>query len=252
MSPPRSDDSPPSSIRSSTDDVTSSLSRLTVPDLPRRRSATEFSKRPEYQKRDSYRSEGLRNPEITEVRPRSQSDFISTKSSEGEIKERHIYTLPPHLYGSDFERHRPASDKSSDTSMPFSDSCSESSGDSDHLTVGNPRSPSYRGITKRWSYDENQNERLKIAEERLLSRLMGTEEEAKRKKNTKNPLENVIHWVIEPPKQDGPEPKHTDKVHTESHHPTRPDPPKRGDSSQRVNAQKTQEYNGQYRTVTSL
>lgn len=101
-------------------------------------------------------------------------------------------------------------------------------------------------MTKRLSYDENQNERLKIAEERLLSRLMGTDEEEKRKRDAKN----VIHWVIEPPKQD--EPKNTSGVHTNSGHPTKPDPPKRRDSSQRLNSQKSQEINGQYRTVTSL
>lgn len=101
-------------------------------------------------------------------------------------------------------------------------------------------------MTKRLSYDENQNERLKIAEERLLSRLMGTDEEAKRKRDAKN----VIHWVIEPPKQD--EPKNTSGVHTDSGHPTKPDPPKRRDSNQRLNGQKSQEINGQYRTVTSL
>jgi len=132
--------------------------------------------------------------------------------------------------------------------LPFSDSCSESSGDSDHLTVGNPRSPNYRGITKRWSYDENQNERLRIAEERLLNGLMRSEEAAKRKKITKNPLENVIHWVIEPPKQDQPATKHKDRVQTDSHPPTRPDPPKRGDNSKRINVQKIQEY----REVTNL
>lgn len=246
----KSDDSLPSSIRSSTDDVTSTLSRLTVPDLPRRRSSTDVPKRPEYQKRDSYRSEALRKPDISEVRPRSQSDFIAIKSSEGEFRERHFYTLPTNFHRSDFDRYRAGSDKSSDTSLPFSDSCSESSGDSDHLTVGNPRSPPYRGMTKRLSYDENQNERLKIAEERLLSRLMGTEEEAKRKMDAKNPMENDIHWVIEPPKQD--EPKNASGVHTTSGHPTKPDPPKRRESGQRINVQKSQEVNGQYRTVTSL
>lgn len=255
VSPPRTDDSPPSSIRSSTDDVTSGLARLTVPDQPRRRSATEVTKISDYvserQKRNSLRSEGLRKLEIADVRPRSQSDLITTMSSERGNKERHSYTLPTHFYGSEFERNRPASDRSSDTSLPFSDSCSESSGDSDHLTVGNPRSPTYRGITKRWSYDENQNERLRIAEERLLNGLMRSEEAAKRKKITKNPLENVIHWVIEPPQQDQPAPKHTDRpdeVHTESHHPTRPDPPKRSDSSKRINVQKIPEY----REVTNL
>lgn len=220
--------------------------------LPRRRSATEVTKISDYvsesQKRNSLRGEGLRKVEIAEVRPRSQSDLIMMKSSQGGNKERQSCTLPRHFYGSDFERNRPASDRSSDTSLPFSDSCSESSGDSDHLAVGNPRSPTYRGITKRWSYDENQNERLKIAEERLLNGLMRSEEAAKRKKITKNPLENVIHWVTEPAKQDRPAPKHTDEVHTESNHPSRPDPPKRSDSSKRINVQKVQEY----RAVTSL
>lgn len=186
--------------------------------------------------------------EIAEVRPRSQSDLITTMTSERGNKERHSYTLPTHFYGSDFERNRPASDRSSDTSLPFSDSCSESSGDSDHLTVGNPRSPTYRGITKRWSYDENQNERLRIAEERLLNGLMRSEEAAKRKKIAKNPLENVIHWVVEPPKQDQPAPKHTDAGHRDSHHQKTPEPPKRSDSNKRISVQKIQEY----REVTNL
>ena len=251
VSPSRTDVSPPSSMRSSTDDVTSGLARLAVPDQPRRRSA-EVAKISEYlserQKRNSLRSEGLRKSENTEVRPRSQSDLIATTSSEGGNKETRSYTLPINFYASEFERSRPSSDKSSDTSLPFSDSCSESSGDSDHLTVGNPRSPNYRGISKRWSYDENQNERLRIAEERLLNGLMGSEEAAKRKKITKNPLENVIHWVIEPPKQDQPATTHASGAHTASQHPTRPDPPKRGDSSKRINVQKIQEY----REVTNL
>ena len=246
-SSPRTDNSPSSSIRSSTDDVTSGLARLTVPDLSRRRSATEVTKISEYasqrQKHNSLRSDGLRKLEIAEVRPRSQSDLITTMSS-----ERHSYTLATHFDGSEIERSRPASDRSSDTSLPFSDSCSESSGDSDHLTVGNPRSPPYRAITKRWSYDENQNERLRIAEERLINGLWQGEEAAKRKKITKNPLENVIHWVIEPPKQDQPAPKQTDDGNTESHHPAKPDPPKRSDSSKRINVQKIPEY----REVTNL
>ena len=252
VSPSRTDDSPPSSIRSSVDDVTSGLSRLTVPDQPRRRSATDAAKISENvsdrQKRQSLRNEGLQKSENTELRPRSQSDLIATISSHGGNKETRSNTLPINFYGSEFERSRPSSDRSSDTSLPFSDSCSESSGDSDHLTVGNPRSPNYRGITKRWSYDENQNERLRIAEERLLNGLMRSEEAAKRKKITKNPLDNVIHWVIEPPKQDQPATTHKDRVQTDSHHPTRPDPPKRGDSSKRINVQKIQEY----REVTNL
>lgn len=77
---------------------------------------------------------------------------------------------------------------------------------------------------------------------------MRSEEAAKRKKITKNPLDNVIHWVIEPPKQDQPATTHKDRVQTDSHHPTRPDPPKRGDSSKRINVQKIQEY----REVTNL
>ena len=186
--------------------------------------------------------------EIAEVRPRSQSDLITTMSSERVSKERHSYTLPTNFYASEFERNRPASDRSSDTSQPFSDSCSESSGDSDHLTVGNPRSPTYRGITKRWSYDENQNERLKIAEERLLNGLYRNEEAAKQKKVTKNPLENVVHWVVEPPKQDQPAPKHTEEVHSENPHQTRPSPPTRSDSGKRINVHKIPEY----REVTNL
>jgi len=77
---------------------------------------------------------------------------------------------------------------------------------------------------------------------------MGNEEAAKRKKITKNPLENVIHWVIQPPKQDQPATTHPGGVQKESQLPTRPDPPKRGDSSKRINVQKIQEY----REVTNL
>lgn len=77
---------------------------------------------------------------------------------------------------------------------------------------------------------------------------MGSEEAAKRKKIAKNPLENIIHWVIEPPKKDQPATKQPGGVHTESHQPTRPDPPKRSDSGKRINVQKIQ----QYREVTNL
>ena len=78
---------------------------------------------------------------------------------------------------------------------------------------------------------------------------MGSEEAAKRKKITKNPLENVIHWVIEPPKQDQPTTTHQGGTQTANQqHPKRPDPPKRGDSSKRISVQKIQEY----REVTNL
>jgi len=77
---------------------------------------------------------------------------------------------------------------------------------------------------------------------------MGSEEAAKQKKITKNPLENVIHWVIEPPKQDQPTTTHPGGVQTASQLPTRPQPPKRGDSNKRINVQKIQEY----REVTNL
>ena len=143
------------------------------------------------------------------------------------------------------ERNRAASDRSSDISLPFSDSCSESSGDSDHLSVGNPHSPPYRGIAKRWSHEENQNERLKIAEERLYSRLMRTDEQVQRKNVIKNQLENVIHWVVEPPKKEKVYRNHMEETHADIAHPRRPDPPKRGDSSKRINVQRAHEYNGQ-------
>lgn len=130
------------------------------------------------------------------------------------------------------DRGRAASDRSSDISQPFSDSCSESSGDSDHLSIGNPHSPTYRGITKRASYDENQNERLKIAEERLYTGLMRSEEG---RKTTKSPVENVITWVIEPPKK---EESHFNKVQQNHTNGKRPNPPQRGDSSRRASIER--------------
>lgn len=158
------------------------------------------------------------------------------------FNERGNFTLPRNFHMPEsIERGRAASDRSSDISLPFSDSCSESSGDSDHLSVGNPHSPS-RSITKRMSYDENQNERLKIAEERLYSGLMRSDEQ----KKTKNPLENVVHWVIEPPKQVRPHINQVEHAHTDNAHPRRPKPPKRGDSKGRmVSVERVHELNGQ-------
>ena len=161
--------------------------------------------------------------------------------------ERATYALTSHFHVMEStERSRSASDRSSDVSLPFSDSCSESSGDSDHLTVGNPHSPRYKGITKRWSYDENQNERLRIAEERLYNGLMRNEEQARRTKVTKTPLENVINWVIDPPQHEQTYRNRMEaETRADNNHQQRPDPPKRGDSSKRISVQRVQEYNGQ-------
>lgn len=230
ISPTRSEDSPPSSTLSSTDDVSSGKNRLSVPVQTRPRAATE-----------SLRAEALRKLEIAEGRPRANSEFIfSRKFLEGGINERHEvynergnFTLPRNFHMPESgDRGRAASDRSSDISQPFSDSCSESSGDSDHLSIGNPHSPTYRGITKRASYDENQNERLKIAEERLYTGLMRSEEG---RKTTKSPVENVITWVIEPPKK---EESHFNKVQQKHTNSKRPNPPQRGDSSRRASIER--------------
>lgn len=196
----------------------------------------------------------MRKLEIAEGRPRSQSEFIISKRYNPERRnsekndafyERSNYTLPRnfHMFEST-ERSRPASDRSSDISQPFSDSCSESSGDSDHLSIGNPHSPPYRGIAKRWSHEEEQNERLRIAEERLFNGLMRSEEPAQRKKVTKNPLENVIHWVIEPPKQAQIYRNHVEETHSDNAHHRRPDPPKRGESSKWGSLQRVHQNSG--------
>ena len=259
MSPPGSEDSPPTSNKSSTDDVTSGHSRLSVPGQTRPRSSTEM-KFSEFvnqsQKRNSLRAEALQKLDIVEGRPRTQSEFIISKrfpergnrERNEAYNERATYALPSNFQVIESsERSRSASDRSSDISFPFSDSCSESSGDSDHLTVGNPHSPPYKGITKRWSYDENQNERLRIAEERLYNGLMRSEEHARRtKKVTKNPLENVIHWVIDPPQHVQTYRNRMEgETRADNSNQQRPDPPKRGDSSKRISVQRVQEYNGQ-------
>ena len=207
------------------------------------------------QKRSSLRTEALRKLDIADGRPRTQSEFIISKrfpergnrERNEAYNERATYALPSNFHVIESsERSRSASDRSSDISLPFSDSCSESSGDSDHLTVGNPHSPPYKGITKRWSYDENQNERLRIAEERLYNGLMRSEEQARRTKVTKNPLENVIHWVIEPPQHEQTYRNRMEgETRADNSHQQRPDPPKRGDSSKRISVQRVQEYNGQ-------
>lgn len=248
MSPSRAEDSPAASNKSSTDDVSSGHSSLTVPDQTRPRSSTEID---ESQQRNALRAEALRKLEIAEGRPRSQSEFVISKRfpEEGRrevYNERATYTLPSKFHVKEpTERRRSASDRSSEISLPFSDSCSESSGDSDQLTVGNPHSPSYRGVIKRWSEEENQNERLKIAEERLYNGLRRSEEQARRTKAARNPLENVIHWVIEPPKQEHLYRNQLQGTHANNTHHRKPDPPKRGDSSTRVNVQRGHDYNGQ-------
>ena len=199
----------------------------------------------ECDRRNSFRVEALRKLETAEGRPRAHSDLIiHGRFQERRNAERHevFNTLPSNFHIMDFsERSRANSDRSSDISLPFSDSCSESSGDSDQLTVGNPHSPPYKGITKRWSNEEDQNERLRIAEERLYNGFMRSEEQGRRKKFTKNPQENVTHWVVEPPKHDTQGPRELAKITqvTKTQN-ERPDPPKRGDSSKRIH-----EYNGQ-------
>ncbi|XP_068760398.1 uncharacterized protein [Montipora capricornis] len=229
--------------KSSTSEVTYE-SRLAVPSQTRPRTLTEG------QRRNSLRAEALRKLEIAEGRPRAQSDLINPRRfQEGQNVERNdrYNTLPSNFHIMDLgERNRATSDRSSDISLPFSDSCSESSGDSDQLTVGNPHSPSHKGISKRWSYDEEQNERLRIAEERLYNGLMRSEGQGRRKKITKNPLENVVHWVVDTPKHE----QQNFRDHVEETRAIktidnrRPDPPKRWDSNKRINVQEVHEFNG--------
>ena len=210
-----------------------------VPGQIRPRTATECDRS------NSSRVEALRKLEIAEGRPRAQSDLtIPGRFQERRNPERHevFNTLPSNFHIMDLtERSRANSDRSSDISLPFSDSCSESSGDSDQLTVGNPHSPPYKGITKRWSNEEVQNERLRIAEERLYNGFMRSEEQGRRKKITQNPQENIIHWVVEPPKHDKQDVRELAKItQVINSQNKRPDPPKRGDGSKRIH-----EYNGQ-------
>ncbi|XP_029189169.2 uncharacterized protein LOC114956276 isoform X1 [Acropora millepora] len=225
--------------KSSTSDVTSVDRGPVVPGQIRPRTATECDRS------NSFRVEALRKLEIAEGRPRAQSDLtIPGRFQERRNPERHevFNTLPSNFHIMDLsERSRANSDRSSDISLPFSDSCSESSGDSDQLTVGNPHSPPYKGITKRWSNEEVQNERLRIAEERLYNGFMRSEEQGRRKKITPNPQENIIHWVVEPPKHDKQDARELAKItQVINSQNKRPDPPKRGDSSKRIH-----EYNGQ-------
>lgn len=224
--------------KSSTSDVTSIDRGPVDPGQIRPRTATDCDRT------NSFRVEALRKLEIAEGRPRAHSDLtIPGRFQERQNAERHevFNTLPSNFRIMDLsDGSRANSDRSSDISLPFSDSCSESSGDSDQLTVGNPHSPPYKGITKRWSNEEVQNERLRIAEERLYNGFMRSEEQGRRKKITKNPQENVIHWVVEPPKHDKQDAREIAKItQVINSQNERPDPPKRGDSSKRIH-----EYNG--------
>lgn len=198
-----------------------------VPARPR--SQTEFKSPSEYLKEENRRSLPLKNETLRRLgvetselsRPRSNSDLspnvrsVENSCLKGKVESHHrervgeerprsfsptqlTYQGSPH--GSDSDRTRPqsVSDRSSDISMPFSDSWSESSGDSDQAT---PLSPPPVNLPRQWSFDENQNERCQRNGELSSTPEVHSEQGTRSKKITKNPLEGVIHWVIDPPKK---------------------------------------------------
>ena len=183
-----------STVRSSTDDATSSHSRLKVPGQAYPTPPTEMARRSEFVNGVSNVSAlrveaSQKSTHLHEARPRSHSDYTPKEAVEIALRDnkdandaRHELpgsSSPNHFhhggfYALDSDRARASSsDRSSDASLPFSDSWSESSGDSDHLFAV---PPAPKSVTKRWSYDENQNERLRIAEERLIHGLMKVNE----------------------------------------------------------------------------